>query len=127
MLALSGNVFFFLLSPKFVYKMNRFAIIILLLTIVSCGSQRQLQKAFIGKTQPFLEEKFGAPKTILEHENEKIFVFEKTEELRSTEIKQGKLTLDPIVTPMVKKTERYYFTIKEGKVIKAKLEEEYER
>lgn len=107
--------------------MNRIAIILLFLTFLSCSLQQQLQKAYVGKTQPFLEEKFGKPKTILEHENEKVFIYEKTEELRSTEIKQGKLTLDPIVTPMVKKTERYYFTIKEGKVVKAKLEEEYER
>ena len=107
--------------------MNRIAVIILFFVLVSCGSQRQLQKTYFGKPQSVLEDKFGKPKTVLNHDKEKVLIYEKTEELRSTEIKQGKLTLDPIVSPMVKKTERYYFTIKEGIITKAKFEEEYER
>ena len=58
-------------------------------------------------------------------ENE--YVYEIVKQLKSTTINQGKLTMDPMVSPMVEKTERYYFTVKEEKIIKVKLEEEYER
>ena len=53
--------------------------------------------------------------------------FKKTEELESTKIDQGRISLDPMVTPSVIKTERYYFTVSDGKVINARIEEEYER
>ncbi len=107
--------------------MNKVLFFIILLFAVSCGVQKQLQKSYIGKSLSALEEDFGKPKTILDQNGEKVYVYEKTEELKSAEISQGKLTLDPMISPMVKKTERFYFTIKEGKIIKAKLEEEYER
>lgn len=94
---------------------------------VSCGSQQKLQKSYLGKPQSFLKESFGNPTTIIEKGEEKIYVYEKSEELRSTEISQGKLTLDPMVSPMVKKTERYFFTVNNNKISKVKLEEEYER
>jgi len=70
---------------------------------------------------------FGYPKTILDQGAEKVYVYEIIKNLKSTEIGQGKLTLDPIISPMVQKTERYYFTVKDGKIIDVKLEEEYER
>ena len=107
--------------------MNRIIVALLLLVLVSCGAQRNLSKAYIGKSQSFVEEQFGKPKTILDKGDEKVYVYEKFEQLRSTEIKQGKLTLDPMVTPGVKKTKRYFFTLSEGKVMDVKLEEEYER
>jgi len=100
---------------------------ILLLITISCGTQRQLQKAFVGKRVTEVAEKFGAPISVIDKDDEKIYIFEKEEELRRTEIDQGKLTLDPIVTPKVVKTNRYYFTVKEGVVTKARMEEEYER
>jgi hypothetical protein len=74
-----------------------------------------------------VQEKFGEPITILEKEGKQIYVYEVLAELKSTEISQGKLTLDPIVTPPVKKTKRYFFTIKDNIVVKTRLEEEYER
>jgi hypothetical protein len=86
-----------------------------------------LQKAFIGKNVSKLGEKFGAATSVIDKENEKVYIFEKEEELKSTEINQGKLTLDPIRSPRVIKTERYYFTVKNGVVTKAQYEEEYER
>ena len=108
--------------------MNKTAIIILLFIIsVSCGTQRQLRKAFVGKPVSKIEAQFGNPKTVIEKEGVKLYIFEKTEELKSTEIGQGQLTLDPIFTPKVIKTERYYFTVKNGTVTKARFEEDYER
>jgi hypothetical protein len=107
--------------------MQRIILIILLIVAVSCGPQRSLQKAYVGKPQSILSEKFGKPKTILDQGEEKVHVYEIITELKSTEISQAKLTLDPMVSPMVEKTERYYFTVKEGKIVKVKLEEEYER
>jgi hypothetical protein len=95
--------------------------------MVSCSVQRQLSKAYVGKPVSVLKEKFGFPKTILERENDKVYVFEESEFLKSTEISQAKLTLDPMISPSVEKTTRYYFTIKDDVIVKAKLEEEYER
>jgi len=103
------------------------AIITILLITISCGTQKQLQKSYTGKPVSVLTEEFGQPKIVLDREDGKIYIYEKTEELESTEISQHKLTLDPIVTPRVKKTERYYFTVADGKITDVKFEEEYER
>ena len=107
--------------------MKQVLFLIIILFAVSCGVQKQLQKSYVGKPLSIVEEEFGKPKAVLEQNDDKVYVYEKTEELKSTEISQGKLTLDPMISPMVKKTERYYFTVKDGKIIKVKLEEEYER
>jgi hypothetical protein len=107
--------------------MYRIFIIILFIIAVSCSPQRSLQKAYIGKPQSVLAEKFGKPKTVLDLENEKVYVYEVIEELKSAEISQAKLTLDPMISPMVEKTERYYFTVKDETIVKVKLEVEYER
>jgi hypothetical protein len=95
--------------------------------LVSCGTQQQLKKSYTGKSASSLEPRFGEPVTIIETAGDSVYIFEKTEELRSTEISQGRLTLDPIVTPKVKKTERFYFTVKNGFIVKTRFEEEYER
>jgi hypothetical protein len=107
--------------------MYRTFIILLFIIAMSCSPQRALQKAYIGKPQSALDKKFGKPKTVLENENEKVYIYEVVEELKSTEISQAKLTLDPMISPMVEKTERYYFTVKAEKIVKVKLEVEYER
>jgi hypothetical protein len=107
--------------------MRQIFIVILLFALFSCGVQRSLQKAYVGKPLSVLSEKFGKPKTILERENEKVYVYEIVKDLKSAQINQGKLSLDPMISPMVEKTERYYFTVKDEKIIKARLEEEYER
>jgi hypothetical protein len=109
---------------KSINKVLLFAIAIL---IVSCSGQKKLTKTYYGKSVAELTEEFGNPKTIFEKENEKIYVFEKVKKLRSTEINQAKLTLDPMITPSVTKTERFYFTVQEGVIVKVKMEEEYER
>lgn len=95
--------------------------------LASCGTQQQLKKSYTGKSVSSLEPRFGEPITIIETAGDSVYIFEKTGELRSTEISQGRLTLDPIVTPKVKKTERFYFTVKNGLIIKTRFEEEYER
>lgn len=107
--------------------MNRILLILLVVFVVSCSPQRSLQKAYIGKPVSVLSEKLGYPKTILDRENEKVYVYENIKELKSTEISQAKLTLDPMISPSVEKTERYYFTVKDGTIVKVKLEEVYER
>ena len=111
--------------------MNKITTSILLISIsflvLSCMAQRQLTRAFYGKPVAYLNEKFGDPKAVFDSEEGKLYVYEKEEELESTEINQARLTLDPIVTPRVKKTETYYFTVVDGKVIGSKLETAYER
>lgn len=107
--------------------MYRLIIIIFLAILISCSAQRSLQKAYLGKSTSVLSEKFGNPKTILDYEDSKVYVYEIVKELKSTEISQAKLTLDPIISPVVEKTERYYFTVKDDKIVKVKLEEEYKR
>ncbi|QGY42734.1 hypothetical protein GM418_03420 [Maribellus comscasis] len=100
---------------------------LLFFAFFSCGTKKQLQREFKGKPVALLKETFGEPKTVLEQENGTVYVFEKLKELESTEISQGKLTLDEIVTPKVNKTERYYFTVKDGIIVETRYEEEYER
>lgn len=107
--------------------MRQVIFIVFIILTVSCGTQRKLQKAFIGERSSILKEQFGDPKTILDQGDEKVYVYEKIEELRSTEINQAQLTLDPIITPKVTKTERCYFYVKDGKIVKVKMDEEYER
>ncbi|MCF6333121.1 MAG: hypothetical protein L3J11_07540 [Draconibacterium sp.] len=107
--------------------MRQLLLFSLLLFFVSCGTQKQLQKLFVGKPVSILNKEFGNPKTVIDRGGEKVYIFEKIKNLKSTEISQGKRTLDPMISPMTQKTERFYFTVKEGKIVKAKLEEEYER
>jgi len=108
-------------------KFRSVVFIILFFSAFSCGTKRQLQTQFKGKPVTVLTEQFGEPKTILKKENETVYVFEKIKELESTEINQGRLTLDEIVTPKVSKTERYYFTVRDSIIVETRYEEEYER
>ena len=102
-------------------------LILIFFLLVSCGTQQQLKKSFTGKPSSVLEPRFGQPVTIIETAGDSVYIFENTEELSSTEINRGRLTLDPMVTPKVNKTERFYFTVKNGLIIKTRFEEEYER
>jgi hypothetical protein len=108
--------------------MNKILFLILILFVsASCGTQRQIRNTYMNRSASSLNKDFGEPKSIIDNKSEKIYIFEKIKELRSTEISQGKMTLDPIITPGVKKTERYYFTIRDGIIIETRFEEEYER
>lgn len=102
-------------------------IVVISMVIISCGNQRQLVKSYSGKPASALFKEYGNPITVIGKENDSIFIYEKIEELSGTEISQGKLTLDPIYTPPVTKTTRFYFTISNGVIIDARSEEEYER
>ena len=95
--------------------------------LFSCGTQNQLKKTWINQPEIKLQESFGPPTTIIDRESDKIFIYETQEELKSTEISQGKLTLDPIITPKVLKTERFIFTICEGVITGTKFEETYDK
>jgi len=107
--------------------MKRIFTLLILITLLACSAQRRLSREFIGKNISEIEAKLGQPKTVFERAEGKVYVFEKTEELHSTEINQAKLTLDPMVTPKVTKTERYYVTVKNDVVTKIERENEYER
>jgi hypothetical protein len=106
----------------------RIVIFILLFFIVfACGTKKQLQRQFKAQPLSVLKETFGEPKTILEQENGNVYVFERLKKLESTEISQGKLTLDAIISPKVNKIERYYFTVRDSIIVETRYEEEYER
>ncbi len=107
--------------------MKKILVILLIFIGISCSQQRALQKAYVGKTVSVLSETYGYPKVVLEQENGKVYVYEIVKELKSSTINQGKLSLDPMVSPSVQKTERYYFTVKNDKIVDAKMEEEYDR
>jgi len=107
--------------------MQRAVLILVVFIFFSCGTQKKLQRSYVGKSSSVLSEDYGRPKTILDRGDDRVYIFEKITQLKSTEIAQGKLTLDPMVSPMVQKTELFYFTVKDGKIIEAKVEEEYER
>jgi hypothetical protein len=107
--------------------MKLYILAVIILFLSSCGTQNQLKKAWMSQPEAKLIESFGTPSSVTDREGDKIFIFEKQEELRSTEISQGKLALDPIMSPKVMKTERYIFTIREGIIIRTNFEEEYER
>jgi hypothetical protein len=102
-------------------------ILVFTLSLFSCSQQRSLQKMYVGKPQSVLSKEFGHPKAVLDQENEKVYVYEIVKDLKSAQINQGKLSLDPMISPMVEKTERYYFTVKDDKIVKARIEEEYQR
>jgi hypothetical protein len=107
--------------------MKKIFIILLIFITVSCSQQRALKKAYVGKPISVLSEKYGYPKVVLDQKDEKVYVYEIVKELKSSTINQGKLSLDPMVSPSVQKTERYYFTVKNDKIVDAKIEEEYDR
>ena len=117
------------IKPGILYRSNMmfYILAVTILFLSSCGTQNQLKKAWMSQPEAKLIESFGIPSSVKDREGDKIFIFEKQEELRSTEISQGRLTLDPIVTPKILKTERYTFTIRDGIIIKTNFEEEYER
>jgi len=107
--------------------MNRLILLLIALVVFACSPQKKLSKTYIGEPISVLETKFGKAKTVFEKENGKDYIFEKVEYLKSTEINQHKLTLDPMISPKAKKTSRYYVTVIDGIIEKIKFEEEYER
>ncbi len=107
--------------------MRALLFIVALVILVSCSSQRNLQKTYVGKPLSSLESELGKPQTVFNKESGDIYIFEKVEMLESTEISQHKLALDPMVTPKVKKTSRYTVTVVDGTIKDVELEEQYER
>lgn len=107
--------------------MYRFILLIILVITLACSTQKKLERSYVGKSISQVEKDFGKAKSVLDRSEGKVYVFEKTEALPSTEIGQAKVTLDPMVSPEVTKTERFYVTVKNGEVIKIEQENEYER
>lgn len=107
--------------------MYRLLYVVLFLVVVSCTPQQKLRRAFVGKPLSAMEAEFGKAVTVFENAGDSVYIFEKTKNLKSTEINQGKLALDPMVTPKVIKTEKYYVTVVDDKIKSVKIENEYER
>jgi hypothetical protein len=107
--------------------MKALLFIVAVVVMVSCSPQRSLQKTYVGKPLSALESELGKPHTVFNKESGDIYIFEKIEMLKSTEISQHKLTLDPMVTPKVKKTSHYTVTVVDGVITKIELKEQYER
>ncbi|WP_167619370.1 hypothetical protein [Maribellus sediminis] len=107
--------------------MHRLILLLLLILVFGCSSQKKLQRTFVGKPLSAFEKAYGKPVALLDRSEGKVYVFAKTEVLKSTEIGQAKLTLDPMMTPTVTKTDKYYVTVKNDVVTKVKQETEYER
>ncbi len=107
--------------------MKRTLLFINILFLVSCGTQYRLQKSYSGKPVETLKKEFGIPLKVVRNQADSVYVYEKKQKLQSTEISQGKLTLDPIITPSAVKTKRYYFTVKKGIISNVRYAEGYER
>ncbi|MDX8341294.1 hypothetical protein SLH46_18990 [Draconibacterium sp. IB214405] len=101
--------------------------IVALVILVSCGSQQKLQKTYVGQPLSAIQAEFGPAKTVFNKESGDIYIFEKIEMLKSTEISQHKLTLDPMVTPRVQKTSHYTVTVVDNVITNVELEELYEK
>jgi len=69
----------------------------------------------------------GTPTSIIPGKSDSVYIYEKQKDLRSTEINKAAITLDPMVSPEVQKTEKYIFTIKNGMVVETKHDVEYKR
>ncbi|WP_319481808.1 hypothetical protein [uncultured Draconibacterium sp.] len=107
--------------------MRALLIIVAVVIMVSCSSQRNLQKSYVGKPLSSLESELGKPQAVFNKDSGDIYIFEKIELLKSTEISQHKLTLDPMVTPKVKKTSRFTVTVVDEVIKKIEVEEQYDR
>ncbi len=107
--------------------MNKFVLVLLALFIFACSPQKSFRKTYLGKPISEAEAELGKAKTVFEKGDGKEYIFEKVEHLKSTEISQHKLTLDPMITPQATKTSRYTLTVIDGRITKVKVEETYER
>jgi len=120
----------FIFVPFFIMFINmkyRIILLFVVIFITACGAQRKISRQYNNKSVADIKETFGEPKTVIESANGHIFIYEIEKELESTVVSQGKLTLDPIITPKATKITRYYFTVKNDTVISSKFEEEYKR
>src|SRR5690606_36228367 len=106
---------------------NILFILVISATLITCGNQYQLSRSYIGKSVTVLNDDFGKPVHVRQNNNDSVLTFERTQTLRSTEISQGKTSLDPIYTPSVVKTTLFHFTVQNGIITGIRSEEDYER
>ena len=97
---------------------------IVLLFFIGCGNIRHLKK-LEGEKIEVVEKEYGKPDSIIPISDGQLYIYKKTKNLKSAEINQGQLSLDPMVTPKVTKTEKIVFTVKNGVVKNIKREIEY--
>ncbi|MCY1718849.1 hypothetical protein OU798_00755 [Prolixibacteraceae bacterium Z1-6] len=107
--------------------MNRIILLLITLIVISCSAQKKLQKSYVGQPVSVMEKEFGKAKTIFEKSEGQEYIFEKVEFLKSTEISQHKITLDPMITPKVKKITHYATLVRDGIIVEINVDEEYER
>uniref|UniRef100_UPI003216D2D1 hypothetical protein n=1 Tax=uncultured Draconibacterium sp. TaxID=1573823 RepID=UPI003216D2D1 len=107
--------------------MNRIILLLIALVVFACSPQKKLQKTYVGQPVSVMEKEFGKATTVFDRTEGQEYIFEKVEFLKSTEISQHKITLDPIITPKVKKTIRYSTLVVDGIISKITVDELYER
>lgn len=108
--------------------MKAIIVVLIFITFVSsCSIEKKIKRQYTGKPEKFLIENFDKPVRVVETNGKKVYLYEKKKDLKSTEISQGKLALDPMVTPRTKKTERYWFTVSDSTITNVIYEEVYER
>ncbi len=100
--------------------------ILLVVLIAGCGVQSRINK-MKGHTVSSMLQELGKPTTIIPRASDSVYVYEIKKELASTEINKGALTLDPMVTPTVEKTDKYIFVVKSGYVVETRHEKTYIR
>jgi len=117
-------------APEYYRIFNYKAVFILFLTILlgfmGCGPMRKLNK-YRGQEIKSVIDDLGEPASVIPLSEGKIYIWEKSTTLKSTEIAKGQMTLDPMISPAVIKTEKTVFTTMDGKVVAVKKETEYTR
>jgi hypothetical protein len=107
--------------------MNKILVLIIALFVFACSPQKKIQKTYIGQPISVLEKELGKALTVFNKNDGKEYIFETVKALKSAEISQHKLTLDPMVSPKATKTERYTVKVVDGVITKIDFDEEYER
>lgn len=110
-----------------ILDMKRLFIVLLAVFAFACGPEKSLQKKYVGENVSAMEMEFGKPTAVFNNGNSYTYMFEKVTDLKSTEISQHKITLDPMVSPEVIKTQNCTVTVVDGIIKKIVLDEEYER
>jgi hypothetical protein len=106
--------------------MRKLFFFLMLLILAGCSTTGKLKK-FAGQPVENIQTKFGKPTTVMPIKDGFLYIYETTTKLTSTEISKGQITLDPMVSPAVTKTEKIIFTVRNGIVEKTQKEIGYSR
>ncbi|MBN2173049.1 MAG: hypothetical protein JW731_02880 [Bacteroidales bacterium] len=105
---------------------KKYILLFFIILITSCAGLHHLKK-YEGSDIKLVKKDLGEPTSIIPTSTGEIYIYEKTSELKGTEINKGQTTLDPILSPAVKKSERIIFTVTNGIIISVKKEVDYTR